>query len=118
MPLDTVENLLALPGPYELWELADGETRTLRIEDYAVGKAKINPRDGRPPHDIPVLRVFVPVADKPTLPQYWDITSQHLMAALLGALEAGGKPWPTFRVTWHGRGPRGRPSLETLPAAR
>lgn len=115
--LDTAE-LAAIPGPFELLELADGTTMTLRVERWEIGKATINPRDGRAPQLIPVLRVHVPAADKRTLPAWWDITSKHLIAGLLGYLEAGPAPWPAFKITWYGRGPRGRPSLETIPTPR
>lgn len=115
MNLD-LDQLERMPEPFELLELADGQTIDLRVETWALGKATIHPRDGRPPKEIPVLRVHVPAGDKPTLPTYWDLTSKHLVAALVGYLEAGADARRIFRITWHGSGARGRPSLEILPA--
>lgn len=112
-----VETLPPMPEPFELLELTDGHVIDLRIESWELGKALIHPRDGRPPKTVPVLRVQVPAGDKLTLPAYWDVTSKHLVAALVGHLEAGDARSRTFRVTWHGVGVRGRPSLEVIPGA-
>ena len=112
----TLDKLDTMPEPFELLELQDGQTIDLRVESWKLGKALIHPRDGRPPKEIPVLRVQVPPGDKPTLPTYWDLTSKHLVAALVGHLEAGGGAPRIFQITWHGIGARGRPSLEVLPA--
>ena len=110
-----VEQLPPMPEPFELLELHDGQVFDLRAESWELGKALIHPRDGRPAKTVPVLRVHVPAADKATLPAYWDLTSKHLIAALVGHLDAGGDARPLFRITWHGVGARGRPSLEVLP---
>lgn len=116
MALPDVADLDPMPEPFELLELRDGEHIDLRIERHELGKATIHPRDGRPARTIQVLRVYVPDADKPTLPRYWDVTSKHLASALLGYLDGGHGAGRTFRVTWHGKGPAGRPTLEVLPA--
>lgn len=110
-----LDQLERMPEPFELLEMSDGQVRDLRVESWTLGKATIHPRDGRPAKEIPVLRVHVPAADKLTLPAYWDVTSKHLVAALVGHLEAGNAKGRTFRITWHGTGARGRPSLEVLP---
>lgn len=110
-----LDQLDRMPEPFELLEWSDGQTMDLRIESWSLGKALIHPRDGRPAKEVPVLRVHVPAGDKPTLPGYWDITSKHLIAGLVGYLEAGRVSGRIFRITWHGTGARGRPSLEVIP---
>jgi hypothetical protein len=110
-----VEHVEPLPGPYEILELAEGEVRVITPEKWQVGKATIQPRDGRPAKAIVILRVHVPLAEKPTIPQYWDITSQHLLAGMVGYLEgAAGKRY-RFHVTKRGEGPRARFELLAEP---
>jgi len=116
MPLKKITDLDELPGPYELLELADGQTIDLHVESFEQGRAEIKPRDGRPAHEVPFLRVRVPAADKPTIPAYWDITSKHLIAGLLGYLDLGLGDRRTFRITKHGKPPVARFTLEVIPA--
>lgn len=104
-----------LPGPFEILELRDGESVTLRILDWQLGRSAIRPRDGREPKLIRVLRAFIPAADKPTIPAYWDITSQHLVTALEAALRVGGGAGRRFRITKRGLNAKARFTLETLP---
>jgi hypothetical protein len=125
MPWQEVGELATLPGPFEILELPPGGQITLRPVRWSHGKAVINPRDGRPPREIPVLRMHVPPADKKTLPGYWDITSGHLIAGLLGDLEertrqraAGSGPGPDateYVITKTGSGASARFTLETRP---
>ena len=117
MPLGKVQDLDELPGPYEILELNDGQTIDLHVEQFEQGRAVITPRDGRPPHEVPFLRVHVPPADKDTLPHYWDVTAKHLIAGLLGYLDAGLRAGRTFRITKHGKPPKARFTLDVLPAA-
>jgi len=114
--LPPVDTLPDLPWPYEFLELADGETRELRIVGYRLGKTTIQPRDGRPPTTIPVLRVTVAPGTKPTVPDYYDITSKHLIAALLPHLQNGRREH-VVRITRRGTGPAARFTLEVRPAA-
>ena len=116
MPLGKVADLDELAGPYEIMELHDGQTIDLHVESFELGRAEITPRDGRPPHEVPFLRVHVPAADKIELPHYWDITAKHLIAGLLGYLDAGLRAGRTFKITKHGKAPRARFTLEVLPA--
>lgn len=116
MPLGKLEDLDELAGPYEIMELRDGERIDLHVERFELGRAEIRPRDGRPPHEVPFLRVFVPAADKVELPRYWDITAKHLIAGMLGYLDAGIRAGRTFRITKHGKAPRARFTLDVLAA--
>lgn len=76
-------------GPYEILELADGETVTFHVERYETGKMIIHPTYPGAPEEkiIDGLRVFVPLADKEYLPSYWDVTGGHLVAGLKPLLE-------------------------------
>ena len=118
MPYAEASELTALPGPFEIFEPSPGVPTTIRPTAWQLGKAKIAPRDGRPPYEVSVLRVTVPTKDKVTLPQYWDITSKHLIAGLLGYLEApAGGPYD-FIITKSGTGPTARFVLEARPRAK
>jgi hypothetical protein len=116
MTLPSIDTLKPLAEPFEILEIPTGKTVSLKILSWELGRARINPRDGRPAHEIHVLRVKVPRADKVAGADYWDITSKHFAAGMLGFLEGGGPAGRVFRVTWHGSGPSGRPSIEVAPA--
>lgn len=107
-----------LPGPYELLEFRDGETVILRPVRWTYGRMHIVPRGGSEPKDIIALRLYVSNQDKPTLPDYWDITSQHTIASLWPYLGRGPVPGVSFKISWFGSGPRGRPTVEVSGAAR
>jgi len=62
---------------------------------------------------VQVLRVHVPLADKPRFPQYWDITSKRVIAQLRPVLDmivrnkmlvritaTGVRPAKWFQVEW------------------
>jgi len=115
VPYKEVHELEALPGPYEILELRPGVTFVLNVERWEQGHMHIRKREDGAEKDIPVLRVYVPKADKITLPAYWDITSKHLQAGLLAYLEAHGPLAHTFRITATGTGPTARPMIEALP---
>ena len=115
MPLAPVNELPPMPEPFEILELGDGDSITLSVERWELGRALIKPRDGREAHDIPVLRLHIPAGDKATLPAYWDVTSKHLIAGLLGHLEAGQAKTHSFTVTKHGEAPTARFALTTVP---
>jgi len=118
MPYTEASELKVLSGPFEIFEPPPGVPTTIRPTAWQLGKARISPRDGRPPYEVPVLRVTVPKSDKVTLPDYWDITSKHLIAGLLAYLEAPtGGPYD-YVVTKSGSGPTARFVLEARPRAK
>jgi hypothetical protein len=112
----SVDKLDALAGPYEILELAPGQRQELRVERWQVGKATINPRDGRPAKPIAVLRLFVPATVKPTLPHYWDITQANTVAGLIPYLEAHDLTKTMFVLTRQGVGAKSRHTVEVRPA--
>lgn len=111
------ERLPALPGPIEFLDLADKESKDLKILTWERGTTVINTiRRGREVEvEITILRVHVPEATKPLPPRYYDISSKTLMAQLMPLLMAPGYEEWTYRVTAYGVAPRKRFSLERLP---
>lgn len=102
-----------LPGPYEFWDMQDGETRVIRVERWELGYVDIQPREAPPGtlKRIQVLRLHLPPDVKPTLPHYWDISSNHLREALLPYLRAPDFQKREFTITKYGVAPRARFSL-------
>lgn len=113
--LPSLDELQAIGDPMEYLELLDGETRKIRPVSWEIGKANIEPRDGRPPKAVRVIRLHVTPADKPELPHYWDVSAQHLLAGLLPYLERMPAQRHTFTITKHGRRPKARFTLDAEP---
>jgi len=111
-----VADLPDIGEPFNFLELRDGQTLRLTPTSYQLGKTQIAPRDGRPPREVPVLRLWVPSTELATLPHYWDITSKHLVAGLMPYLEEHGAGTYTFVITRYGSGPSARFQLEARPA--
>lgn len=104
-----------LDRPFEIYEWGDGETRQFTIERWEMGELEIHPRDGRPPKTISVLRIHVPLEEKPEFPQYWDLTSSRLVAQLRQVLETHRVSRPRVKVTAIGRAPRTHFSVTWVP---
>lgn len=115
MPYTHTADLPEINEPFEMMELLDGQSITLDIGKWELGKTTIQPRDGRPAREVPVLRAHVPETQKPTLPHYWDITSKHLVTGLLGFLERDPPGRWRFTVTKRGSGPAARFTLQADP---
>jgi len=100
--------------PFEFWDLEDQETRVVKVTRYEEGTIEIHPRyPGAPASKtVRVLRLHLAPGIKTTLPGYWDITSKHLIAALLPILQAPGLQEKTFTVQKFGVAPSARFSLE------
>ncbi len=103
-----------LPGPYEILDLEPGGSIDLKVLRWETGQMTIAPRDGRPPKEINVLRVHVPADTKETVPYYWDVTSQLLVAGWMPILDAGNYESKTFRITKLQHGLTARFSLQVL----
>lgn len=104
-----------LPGPYEIFELRDGETRGLEIKSYSRGLVTIYPAHRPTGKVIEALRVHVPKEYKDYFPWYWDITSKFLVAQMMPFLEAGGLGNKLFVITKHGVAPKARFELQVRP---
>jgi len=104
-----------LERPYEIYEWSDGETKEFTIERWEEGELEIQPRDGRPKKTVPVLRLHVPIEEKPLFPHYWDHTSTRLAAQLTSVLLAHRGARRRVRVTAIGRPPRTHFSVTWVP---
>jgi len=73
-----------LPGPYEVFEIAENETRCFHVTKYEIGTVTIQPRYPGAPRrkQVEAIRVHVLPGEKPYIPLYWDITQRHLVAYL------------------------------------
>ena len=100
----------------EILELAPGESRSFTVLWAEEGRTIINPRDGRPPKEIPVLRLHVDPKDKPTFPQYYDVTGITLQAQLKPLVLAPGYVARRFTVQKVGSGPQARFTMTSSPA--
>jgi Mg2+/citrate symporter len=111
-PLDT---LPALPPPYDLLEMRDGQSLMFTVVDYRLGTMTIVPRGGQSKKMIYALRVHVDPSDKPTVPHYWDLTAGLLIAELWSLLEQSAGARRRFRITRTGVAERGRFTVESVP---
>jgi len=111
------EELRRLVGPYEILELADRQTITLRVVGWERGSMEIHPRfEGAPEvKEIPVLRVHVPAGWKPAPPMYWDVTSKTLQAQWVPLLLERDYERYEYVITAYGVAPRKRFTLERRP---
>lgn len=100
----------------EILELAPGESRSFTVLWAEEGRWTINPRDGRPPKEIPILRLHVDPKDKPTFPQYYDVTALTLQAQIRPVVMASGYVARRFTITKVGSGPQARFTLLSSPA--
>jgi hypothetical protein len=104
--------LKELAGPYEIFDLQDGQSQLLKITEYELGTMKIKTAEVPEGKQIRVLRVHVPVGVKTTGAPYWDITSQTLIAQIMPWVENNAYINTVFKVTKHGVAPRARFTLE------
>ncbi len=117
MPLPSLDALSPLPDAAVLVELAVGQRLSTRVTGFLVGKLWITPKDGRPAHWVTALRLYVPEADKPTVPGYWDVTSKKLATALYPYLESGAFNGKLFTFTKVSAPPVGDYTMRVEPAA-
>lgn len=109
--------MVVLPGPYEIHELMDLESRQLTVLKYELGDVVIHPRYPGAPAEktIHAMRIFVGASDKPHGPPYWDITSQTLIAQLEPLIRAPRPGGLRVKLTAHGTAPSKRYAVEVLP---
>ena len=108
--------LKPLSGPYEILELADGQSAEFTVLRYEVGSVTIHPRWMPPGSEktIRAIRCFVDRRDKPLGPDYWDITSQLLVAQLDTLFKQVNKLPVRIKITAHGYAPKKRYALEVV----
>lgn len=107
-----------IPDPVEFWDMADGDVRTIRVTGHLEGWTYIVPRNQGPAERkrINVLRLHLQEGSKPHLPNYWDITSGHLMVGLRPHLARGDVKDLEFTIQKFGVAPRARFSLAVSKA--
>lgn len=110
------ETLTELAGPFEIFELTDGQTYTMRVTSWQTGSVTIYPAHKPTGKVIKALRVGVPKEIKSDFPPYWDITSQRLIAQMQPYLEQPGYRDKVFTITKYGVAPKARFTLEVRPA--
>jgi len=101
-----------LPGPYEILDLQDRESRTFSVERWEQGRVTIKTDEAPEGKEVEVCRIWVQRGDKPTGAPYWDITSKTLCVQILPLLMDPVQVRRRFTVTAHGVRPRKRFSLE------
>jgi len=107
------EELELVPGPYEILELRDGESIELRVVRWLLGYMEIRPRFAPGTvKRIRVLRLWVPREVKPIGVDYWDITSQTLIAQLEPWLRRADFRRLRFTIKAFGVAPRKRFTVE------
>ena len=102
--------------PYDLLELREGQRASFTPLRHELGLMSIRTADTPAGKTITALRVWVSQGDKATVPSYWDITSQLLIADLWGQLTASGAGRRRFTLTKQGFGRASRFMVESSPA--
>lgn len=101
-------------APYELLDLADGESAEFRILKVERGEARIETRLEPEGKVVKVLRVHVSGEDKPLGAPYWDITSLTLIARLDPVLDQLVAARRRIRITKFGVAPSARHQVDFL----
>ena len=102
------EELKPLLGPYEIFEMTDGETRVFQVNDWKLGTMGMVTAETPAGKIVKTLRLYVPQLHKPLGVNWWDVTSQTLIAQLLPYLELPNYQVKTFTVSKFGVKPKAR----------
>lgn len=105
---------MTVEAPYDILELPDTGFRDLTVTAFDQGKMVIAPRDGRPAKEINVVRLTVPHNEKPTPPNYWDVTAQLVIPTLVALLSGPNALPKRIRITKVGTGPSSRLTVTDL----
>ena len=99
-----------LQGPFEFWDMASGETRTVRLTHYEEGKIRIAPRYAGAPKSkvVDAMRLHLQEGFKPHVPNYWDITSKLLMVSIRPYLTRRDLTSLQFEISKTGKPPGAR----------
>ena len=104
-----------LPGPYEIFDIGDGESVDLRVTRFEQGdEFMMKATDGREFMSSP-LRLHLPGPWAPGHKPYLDITSKRLIPELKGLLGTMPGPLKHIKITKHGVAPKAVFSVEVLP---
>ncbi len=95
-----------LSGPYEIFDLNDGQEVEFKITRFEIGDSDIHPGYGETIKVVSALRLYL---DKPLFPMhlsYADVTSNRLRVMLLEHLTKADFRTKTFKVKKHGVAPK------------
>ena len=95
-----------LVGPYEIFDLNDGQEVTFKVTRFEIGDVDIHPGYGEAIKTVQGIRLFL---DKPLFPMhlsYADVTSNRLRVQLLEHLQKADFRTKTFTVKKHGEAPK------------
>lgn len=104
-----------LPGPYEIFDIGDGEEVEFKVTRYQLGDVEIHPGYGEAIKVVPALRLHHP---KPLVEYhlpYTDITSNRLRVMLLEHLKSIDFTRKVFKVKKHGVAPKALFELTVKP---
>jgi len=109
--------LRRLPGPYEVLDLPDRGSITLRLVTWERGTMLIHPRQlGAPAEkEIESLRLHLAPGVKALPPNYFDLTSKTLQAQMLPMLMERGFERYEYVITKYGVAPKARFTVERRP---
>lgn len=102
------EQLKELAGPYEIFELEDGQSIELRVIRWEIGAIRIQTSDVPQGKDVKALRLYLTAASKPIGVNWYDITSKTLIAQIYPYLELPGYEAKVFKITKYGVRPKAR----------
>lgn len=104
-----------LKGPYEIFDIGDGEAVQIRVMRAEVGEADIHPGYGEQVKTVPVTRLYLEHAWVEGRLPYMDITSGRLqiqLEPLLADIPPGGR---LLRITKRGVAPKALFTVESIP---
>jgi hypothetical protein len=109
--------LRQLPGPYEVLDLQDRGSITLRLVSWERGTMIIHPRGPGAPEEkeIDIIRLHLAAGVKATPPNYYDVTSKTLQAQLLPMVLEREFERYEYIITKYGVAPRARFTVERRP---
>lgn len=104
-----------LPGPYEIFDIGDGEEVELRVTRFQLGDVEIHPGYGEAIKVVQGLRLHLTKPLEELHLPYIDITSNRLRVMLLEHLRKPDFTRKVFKVKKHGVAPRALFELTVTP---
>ena len=109
---------MTVASPFEILDLADGESRTFTVRSAERGEASITLAGAGGPKVVPVLRLYLAPGEKAFGPDYYDVTARTLQAQLEPQLLAPAYRPRVFTITKSGVAPAARFTVASRPVAQ
>ncbi len=109
---------LKVASPFELLELANGESRTFHVTAWAKGITIIKPTWFPQGKEVEILRIWVDPQQQPIGLTYWDISSKTLIAQLEPYLAKEDYRSFSYTITAFGEPPKKRYTVGVAPLVR